>query len=90
MLTVTPTAAAELHAMLDDVPPEAVIRFVLNGNDLELRLDRRQPNDQAFEYADRTVLVVEPEMAELLGGNRILDAEVSSAGVQLVLSTRAK
>jgi len=89
MLRVTPSASAELHAMLDDVPPGAVLRFVLNGDDLELRLDRRRPNDEAYEYAGRIVLVVEPEMAEQLGPGRVLDAEMSRDGVQLVLSTRA-
>lgn len=84
MLTVTEPVAAQLDAMLAKAPEGVAVRFVLNGNALEPRVDTPREGDTAFQHGDKTVLLVEPTMAEALA-NRVLDAQVTEQGTQLSL-----
>jgi Fe-S cluster assembly iron-binding protein IscA len=85
MLTVTDAAAAHLNAMLAHAPDDAAIRFALNGNQLEPRLDSSREGDTTFSYGERVVLLVEPQMSTVLG-DRVLDAQTGEQGTQLTLT----
>ena len=85
MLTVTDAAAAHLNTMLADAPDGAAVRFALNGNQLEPRLDSSREGDTAYNYGERVVLLVEPQMSSVLG-DRVLDARTGDQGTQLTLA----
>lgn len=85
MLTVTEPAAAQLDAMLAKSPEGVAVRFVVNGNALEPRVDTPREGDQVVQHGDKTVLLVEPTMAEALAGH-VLDAKITEQGAQLSLS----
>ena len=85
MLTVTEPAAAQLDAILAKAPEGVAVRFVVNGNALEPRVDTPREGDQTFQHGERTVLLVEPAMAEALT-DRVLDAKVTEQGTQLALT----
>lgn len=84
MLTVTDAAAAHLDSMLSQAPDGAAVRFVLNGNHLEPRLDSSREGDTTYKHGERVVLLVEPQMSEVLS-NRVLDAQAGEQGTQLTL-----
>lgn len=84
MLTVTEPAAAQLDAMLAKSPEGVAVRFIVNGNALEPRVDTPREGDQEFRHGDKTVLLVEPTMAEALT-DHVLDARITEQGAQLSL-----
>ena len=87
MLTVTETAGAHLAQLLAeaDQPEEMAIRVEQGTTGaLTLRFDHVQPDDLTVEHEDRTVLVFDTEMAEMLGGKTI-DAKDAEEGTKLVI-----
>jgi Fe-S cluster assembly iron-binding protein IscA len=76
MLTMTEAAGAQLIQMLDDAEaPEGVaIRFVHEDEDVALRLDQPKDGDTTLDHEGRTVLVLDPQLAELLA-DRTLDVQ---------------
>jgi Fe-S cluster assembly iron-binding protein IscA len=86
MLTVTQAASEHLAEMLDgaNAPDEVAVRFVVEGNDLILRLDTARPGDATFDHEGRTVLLLEDGVSGLLDDSK-LDVEDSDAGRKLTL-----
>jgi Fe-S cluster assembly iron-binding protein IscA len=84
MFTLSEAAGQHLTEILDEVdaPPNAAIRFVINEENLELALDQQQSEDEAVEHEGATVLVLDPEVAELLDG-RTLEVVHDDDGARL-------
>ena len=86
MLIVTEAASIRLAAKLtgkragDDV----AMRFVRKRRRWKLRPDKPGPEDVAFAYEGRTVLVLQPQVAQRLT-DRTLDARDTPAGSRLYL-----
>ena len=89
MLEVTERASAQLAEMLtkSQAPDNAAIRFAVNGNTLEPRLDEPREDDSVYQFGEKIVLLVQPAMAEALA-NRVLDIEDSPAGLQLTIRNK--
>lgn len=87
MLTVTDTAAAHLAELLDnaEAADEAVVRFVPQGQTLTLQLGSEQSGDQTFQHGEKTVLAVEPEIAQALADKR-LELQATEEGERLAIS----
>ena len=82
MLTVTETASAQLAQILkeQDAPEDIAIRFVPEGQGIALRQDSERAGDTTFQHQDRTVLLLDAQVSELLG-----EATLSVEGAQLTL-----
>lgn len=89
MFEVTERASAQLAEMLTkaQAPDNAAIRFTVNGDRLEPRVDEPHDNDSIYRCGERIVLLVQPAMAEALA-NRVLDIEDSPAGLQLTIRNK--
>ncbi|GEM_PF-1200244 len=89
MLDVTERAAEQLSEMLTEAkaPDDAAIRFAVNGDSLEPRLDHPREDDKAYRFGEKIILLVQPPMAEALS-NRVLDIEDSPAGKQLTIRNK--
>jgi len=88
MLDVTPTACEAISDMLaqGNAPEDVALRLATQeGGALGLSPDRETPSDTSFAHGDRTVLVVDEQLANDLDG-RVLDATATDAGVQLTLN----
>jgi Fe-S cluster assembly iron-binding protein IscA len=87
MLTVTDDARAHLATILDqnDIPQEQAVRLLVGPNGLGLAPDMPKDEDAAFDHAGRTVLVIEPSIADQLDG-RTMDVEQTDQGTQIKLS----
>ena len=87
MLTVTGSASAQFAQMLADTkaPGDAVIRIVVREDGLALGLDTTHPEDAAFDHEDRTVLVLDAEVSQLLE-EKTLDVEDTEEGPQLAIN----
>ena len=87
MFQVTPAAEAHLAGMLAEAsaPEDTAVRLVNEEDRLRLEADNPQPQDTTFEHDGRTVLVVDPRVAELLDGHT-LGVEEGDEGTQLALS----
>lgn len=85
MLTVTDSAGALLSDMLSEAPDEAAVRFVPQGNGLAPKLDAERPGDATFTHDEKTVLVLDPQISELLA-DKTLDVQQTPQGPQLALS----
>ena len=85
MLNLTDSAAGHLATILEQAPDEAAVRFVPQGNALSMQLDNPRPEDVTFEHNDRTVLVLDPQISEVLS-DRTLDVQETPQGPQLALS----
>ncbi len=82
MLTVTEAAGAHLVQILQDeqLPAEVAIRIIVEGGGLALRPDQKQPGDEVHEHDGRTVLLLDAQIAELLGGDTL---DVEGAGLTI-------
>jgi Fe-S cluster assembly iron-binding protein IscA len=87
MLTVTDEAKAHLATILDenDIPTEQTVRLMTGPNGLGLAPDMPKDEDTTFDHAGRTVLAIEPAIADQLDG-RTMDVEQTAEGVQIKLS----
>jgi len=86
MLTVTEDAKALCAAILNqaEAPDSAVMRIVAEDKGLGLVADEVKDTDETFEVEGKTVLVVEPALAEQLA-DRKLSAIETEQGPQLSL-----
>ena len=68
-----------------DAPESACVRLILQRDGVEIAVDEVRPGDTCFESGDRTVLVLDSQVATLLE-NKSLDIRESDDGPQLALS----
>lgn len=75
---VTEAARDELMGLLErlGLPEERSARFVVRGDRLRLTFDQRRSGDVGVELAGRTVLVLDPEVANLLDGQQLDRAQM--------------
>lgn len=75
---VTEAARDELMGLLDrlGLPEERAARFVVQGDRLRLTFDERRTGDVGVALAGRTVLVLDPEVADLLDGQQLDRAHI--------------
>lgn len=68
MLTVTEAASARLAQLLDDqgLPEDVAVRFVFEGQGIASKPDSERPGDTTFQPGDRTVLLSDAQVSELL------------------------
>ncbi len=87
MLTMTEAAGAHLIDLLGEaeVPEDVAIRFVVESEELTLRLDKECPGDEALSHEGKTVLLLDEEMSPLLS-DKTLDVEPSDEGPKLTLT----
>jgi Fe-S cluster assembly iron-binding protein IscA len=86
MLNVTEPASQHLAKLLDDAeaPEGAAARFVHGENGLALQVDEPKDDDQTHEHQGRTVLLIDPQVADLLQ-NKTLDVRETEEGTALEL-----
>lgn len=60
------------------------MRLIIDGESLNSMIDFVRPDDVAFEHDGRTVLTLNPEIAEMLDGH-CLDMEDSPSGPRMRL-----
>jgi hypothetical protein len=86
MFVMTPAAGVYLHAVLDkaQVPEETAIRFVIEDNSLNTRLDTSRPGDATFDHDGRKVLILDEQVSQLLDTST-LDVQPTPEGERLVL-----
>jgi hypothetical protein len=86
MLTVTEAARIHLAQVLDNanVSADAAVRFVAEGGAIKPTLDSIRSGDIMFEFAGKTVLALDQQMALTLS-DTILDVDDDSDGTQLIL-----
>jgi Fe-S cluster assembly iron-binding protein IscA len=86
MLNVTEPASAHLAKLLDDAeaPEGAAARFVQGEQGLALQVDEPKQDDQTHDHQGRTVLLVDPQVAELLQ-DKTLDVRETEEGTALEL-----
>ncbi|BAM03219.1 hypothetical protein [Phycisphaera mikurensis] len=79
---VTEAARDELIEMLErvDAPDSRTARFVVRGDRLRLTIDQRRRGDVRVDHAGRTVLVLGPDVADLLDGQQLDKADLGSGG----------
>jgi hypothetical protein len=87
MLTVSDTAGAHLAELLTaaNAPAELAVRFVIEKDGLALQLDSERPGDATFQHAERTVLLLDEEVSQLLT-EKTLDIHEHDDGPHLALS----
>lgn len=88
MFVMTEAAGVYLCALLDraQIPEQAAVRFVIEGDSLETRLDTPRPGDTSYDHEGRRVLVLDTRMSQLLEDST-LDVQPSADGERLVLTT---
>lgn len=89
MLTVTEAACAFLAQLIDKTTTanDAMVRIVpATQGDLTLQFDTLRPDDTTFEHEGRTVLVLDPPIAQRLIEST-LDVQDADDGSKLVLRT---
>ena len=90
MLEVTQEALLHLLHTLQaqQVPDNVAMRLSAGGaGALELFPDQEQAGDRGFDIDGRTVLVVAKDLAESLGGQRLVVAKTGSGQAQLQLES---
>ncbi|MHC4082635.1 MAG: hypothetical protein ACYS15_19265 [Planctomycetota bacterium] len=87
MLTMTEAAGAHLIDLLGeaDVPEDVAIRFVVESEELTLRLDKERPGDESLTHEGKTVLLLDEQMSPMLS-EKTLDIEPSDEGPKLTLT----
>ena len=87
MLTVSDTAGAHLAELLTsaDAPEDRAVRFVIEKDGLALQLDNERPGDATFQHQERTVLLLDDEVSQLLT-EKTLEIQQRDDGPHLVLS----
>ena len=73
MLTVTESAGVLLAQILEQegLSEDVAIRLVYEGQGLAMQADSERPDDDAFKHKDRTVLVLDKQISELLAENTL-------------------
>lgn len=86
MLTVTRAARECLSSRLDgkNAADDIAMRFTRTKNGWRLCLDRARPDDTAFTYEGRKVLLLDAAVATAMAA-MILEARSTDAGVRLKL-----
>ena len=86
MLTITDAAGAYLTTLLDNAnaSDETTMRFVLEGSTLTPKMDSARPGDATVDHEERTILVLDAEVADTLG-EATLDVRPTDDGPKLVL-----
>ena len=86
MLTVTEAACVHLAQMLDNAnaSADAAVRFVAEDDTIKPTLDSIRSGDVRFEFAGKTVLALDEQMALTLY-DHILDVDDDSDATQLIL-----
>jgi len=86
MLTVTDPAGEHLAKLLDDAeaPEGTAARFVAGEDGLALQVDEPKEDDQNHDHQGRTVLLIDPQVAELLQ-DKTLDVRETEEGTALEL-----
>lgn len=87
MLNASDAACSFISELLSssDAPNESAVRFVLEENQLSMKLDEEKPGDKAFHHEGKTVLVVDAEISQILDG-KTLDVEETDEGPQLTMT----
>lgn len=70
---ITESAAVRLAALLDEVkePETRSVRLKVTERGEELAIDDQREEDKAYKYAERTVLVIDPETAKKYAGRKL-------------------
>jgi hypothetical protein len=86
MTTITQAAARHLDAELDAARAEEgiAVRLERRADLWTMRLDREAPGDKVLDYRGRTVLLVDPSVAEELADTTV-DTSQTSTGVRFIL-----
>ena len=86
MLTVTEAARIHLAQVLDNAnaSADAAVRFVAEDDTIKPTLDSIRSGDVMFEFAGKTVLALDEQMALTLS-DTILDVDDESDGPRLIL-----
>ena len=86
MLTVTEAASIHLAKVLDNAnaSADAAVRFVAEDDTIKPTLDSIRSGDVRFEFAGKTILALDEQMALTLS-DTILDVDDDSDGTQLIL-----
>ena len=81
MFVLTDAAREHLRSLLDqaEAPQGADARVVHEEEGLTLSIDQPREDDERFEYEGRTVLLLDPQVAEALDG-QTLDVEQGEDG----------
>ncbi|MHC4218096.1 MAG: hypothetical protein ACYSU7_06520 [Planctomycetota bacterium] len=84
---MTDAAGAHLVDLLGEAeaPEDVAIRFVVESEELTLRLDKEKPGDESLIHEGKTVLLLDEEMSPMLSG-KTLDIEDSDEGPKLTLA----
>ena len=86
MLTVTEAASIHLAKVLDNAnaSADAAVRFVAEDDTIKPTLDSIRSGDVRFEFAGKTILALDEQMALTLY-DHILDVDDDQDGTQLIL-----
>jgi hypothetical protein len=86
MLIVTEAAKMALAEMLvqQEAAETDAARLVIEGEDYNLPLDTAGPEDETYEHAGRTVLILAPAVTQALD-QMVLDANETEEGIELEL-----
>ncbi len=86
MFTVSYTASEHLALMLAEAnaPDAAVFRLIVKNDETELEIDTVQPGDTTFDHAEKTVLVIDEQVSELVADMK-LDVKVTGEEPELVM-----
>jgi hypothetical protein len=68
-----------------ETPDDAVIRLVAKDDEIGFAIDTVQPGDETFAHADKTVLAIDEQIAEMLT-NKKLDVEFTGDEPELALT----
>jgi Fe-S cluster assembly iron-binding protein IscA len=87
MFTMTDAAGAHLADLLEEaeVPEDVAIRFVVEEEELTLRLDKERPGDESLSHEGKTVLLLDDQMSPMLS-DKTLDIAPSDEGPKLTLA----
>lgn len=83
MLTVTEAAGAHLAQLLAQhgLPDDVAVRLVSEGQGIALQQDSERAGDTTFQHEDRTVLLLDADVSQLLDENT-LDLEGTKLTLQ--------
>ena len=86
MLTITEPAANHLGKLLNEAeaPEGSAVRFTVGQEGLSLQLDSPREDDQSIEHGGKTLLVMDPQVSELLS-DKTLAFEQTEQGPTLVI-----
>lgn len=87
MFVMTEAAGVYISALLDraQIPQEAAVRLVIEGDSVETTLDTPRPGDASYDHEGRRVLLLDARASQLLEDSR-LDVQPTADGERLVLT----